>query len=65
MKITQEVRDFAATQNGPADGFLAACGVASVDAKRAAFAKGTTHVDAEAGMAAMSETFREIYLPAE
>ena len=68
MKITQEVRDFAAKQNGPADGFLAAGGVASVDAERAAFAKGTTHADAEAGMAAMSETFREkggeIYLPA-
>ncbi|RVT92857.1 phosphomethylpyrimidine synthase ThiC [Sphingomonas crocodyli] len=46
MKITQEVRDFAAKQNQPADGFLAA----------------------EAGMAEMSEKFREkggeIYLPA-
>ncbi|MBU3077074.1 phosphomethylpyrimidine synthase ThiC [Sphingomonas quercus] len=46
MKITQEVRDFAAKQNAPADSFLAA----------------------EAGMAEMSEKFREkgseIYLPA-
>ncbi|HYG46362.1 MAG TPA: phosphomethylpyrimidine synthase ThiC [Allosphingosinicella sp.] len=46
MKITQEVRDFAAKQNQPADAFLAA----------------------EAGMAEMSEKFREkgseIYLPA-
>jgi phosphomethylpyrimidine synthase len=48
MKITQEVRDFAAKQNQGADSFLAA--------------------DAEAGMAEMSEKFREtggeIYLPA-
>jgi phosphomethylpyrimidine synthase len=69
MKITQEVRDFAAKQNSPADGFLAAGAGQAVDAERAAFAKGTTHADAEAGMAAMSETFREkggeIYLPAE
>ena len=46
MKITQEVREFAAKQNGAADSFLAA----------------------EAGMAEMSEKFREkggeIYLPA-
>ncbi|HWV12272.1 MAG TPA: phosphomethylpyrimidine synthase ThiC, partial [Sphingobium sp.] len=49
MKITQEVRDFAAKQNQPSDQFLAA-------------------EDAEAGMAEMSETFKnkgsEIYLPA-
>ncbi|TFI59487.1 phosphomethylpyrimidine synthase ThiC [Sphingomonas parva] len=49
MKITQEVRDFAARQNAPADTVLAAG-------------------DAEAGMAEMSEKFREkggeIYLPA-
>ncbi|TVV71469.1 phosphomethylpyrimidine synthase ThiC [Sphingomonas solaris] len=55
MKITQEVRDFAATQNQPSSSFLAAQPVASEDA--------------EAGMAKMSETFREkggeIYLPAE
>ena len=48
MKITQEVRDFAAKQNQDAGAFLAA--------------------DAEAGMAEMSEKFREkggeIYLPA-
>ncbi|MEH3107766.1 MAG: phosphomethylpyrimidine synthase ThiC [Sphingomonas fennica] len=53
MKITQEVRDFAAKQNAPADTFLAAAPVA----------------DADAGMAEMSERFREqggeIYLPAE
>jgi phosphomethylpyrimidine synthase len=61
MKITQEVRDFAAKQNSPADTFLAAD---DADAERALFAKG----DAEQGMAAMSEVFRErggeIYLPA-
>jgi len=49
MKITQEVRDFAATKNAPADTFIAAG-------------------DAEAGMRAMSDVFREkggeIYLPA-
>ncbi len=50
MKITQEVRDFAARQNAPVETFVAA-------------------EDAEAGMAAMSERFREkgseVYLPAE
>ena len=40
MKITQQVRDFAAKQNQPADAFIAAG-------------------DAEAGMAEMSERFRE------
>lgn len=49
MKITQEVRDFAATKNAPADQFIAAG-------------------EAEAGMRAMSDVFREkggeIYLPA-
>jgi len=41
MKITQEVRDFAAKQNAEADAFIAA-------------------EEAEAGMAAMSERFREV-----
>ena len=54
MKITQEVRDFAAKQNAGIDTFVAAEG-------------GT--LDAEAGMAEMSEVFKEkggeIYLPAE
>ncbi len=53
MKITQEVRDFAAKQNQEADAFLAAK---------------PSEADAEAGMAEMSEKFREkggeIYLPA-
>ncbi len=66
MKITQEVRDFAAKQNSPADSFLAA-DVDHSDADRANFAKGT-RADAEKGMADMSEQFRakggEIYLPA-
>jgi phosphomethylpyrimidine synthase len=52
MKITQEVREFAARQNS--DAFLAAEPIAPADA--------------EAGMAEMSEKFREkggeIYLPA-
>ncbi|RYF15666.1 MAG: phosphomethylpyrimidine synthase ThiC, partial [Oxalobacteraceae bacterium] len=67
MKITQEVRDFAAKQNQPADTFLAA-DVDQTDTNRALFAKGS-HADAEKGMADMSEKFRErgseIYLPAE
>ena len=49
MKITQEVRDFAARQNAPVETFVAA-------------------EEAEAGMAGMSERFREkgseVYLPA-
>ena len=49
MKITQEVRDFAAKQNAPVETFVAA-------------------EEAEAGMAAMSERFKEkggeVYLPA-
>jgi phosphomethylpyrimidine synthase len=48
MKITQEVREFAAKQNAPVETFVAA-------------------EDAEAGMAAMSERFKEkggeVYLP--
>jgi phosphomethylpyrimidine synthase len=68
MKITQEVRDFAAKQNAPADTFLAASApVDGADGNRAAFARGS-HAEAEAGMAAMSEVFKdkggEIYLPA-
>ena len=55
MKITQEVREFAAKQNQSADSFLAATPLAPAEA--------------EAGMAEMSEKFREkggeIYLPAE
>ncbi|MEA1157560.1 hypothetical protein U8M34_28855, partial [Klebsiella pneumoniae] len=54
MKITQEVRDFAARQNQESTGFIAA-GQADP-------------TSAEAGMAEMSEVFREkggeIYLPA-
>jgi phosphomethylpyrimidine synthase len=55
MKITQEVRDFAAKQNAGADIFIAADLSAEASEK------------AEAGMAEMSERFREkggeIYLP--
>ncbi|MFD1949619.1 phosphomethylpyrimidine synthase ThiC [Sphingomonas arantia] len=51
MKITQEVRDFAAKQNAPADTFIAA----------------TSPDEAERGMADMKEKFRlsgsELYLP--
>jgi len=66
MKITAEVREFAAKQNQPADGFLEAD---AADAQRALFASGKASVaDAEAGMAEMSERFKakgsEVYLPA-
>ena len=68
MKITQEVRDFAAKQNAPADTFLAA-DVDQTDTNRVSFAKGVTFLEAEKGMADMSNKFRErgseIYLPAE
>ncbi|MGY4395117.1 phosphomethylpyrimidine synthase [Sphingomonas sp. UYAg733] len=69
MKITQEVRDFAAKQNQPADAFIAAGDAEKkADGDRAAFANGTTHAEAEKGMAEMSEVFKEkggeIYLPA-
>ncbi|KQT35082.1 phosphomethylpyrimidine synthase [Sphingomonas sp. Leaf412] len=62
MKITQEVRDFAAKQNSGVDGFIAAgaSGAETAAASKAAALK---------GMEEMSETFRakggEIYLPAE
>jgi len=59
MKITQEVRDFAAKQN--TDSFIAAT-------EHGTAAPAVTAADAEAGMAEMSEKFREkggeIYLPA-
>jgi phosphomethylpyrimidine synthase len=62
MKITQEVRDFAAKQNQPADAFLAAgspSGAETAEASRLAAIK---------GMEEMSERFRakggEVYLPA-
>jgi len=45
MKITQEVRDFAAKQNASADSFLAATPL--------------PEAEAEAGMAAMSKVFKE------
>jgi phosphomethylpyrimidine synthase len=70
MKITQEVRDFAAKQNAPADTFLAADADAATgaDAARSAFANPSAVADAEAGMAKMSELYneggRELYIGA-
>jgi len=68
MKITQEVRDFAAKQNAPADTFIAADAPADGDAARSLFANPVSVADAEKGMDEMSEKFREkggeIYLPA-
>jgi phosphomethylpyrimidine synthase len=70
MKITQEVRDFAAKQNASADTFLAANPsppVGEGDSPQASGVRGGLG-EAEAGMAEMSEKFREkggeIYLPA-
>jgi phosphomethylpyrimidine synthase len=55
MKITQEVREFAAKQNAGVESFVAAeeaeAGMAGVGA--------ATEVNAETGMAQMSEKFRE------
>jgi phosphomethylpyrimidine synthase len=64
MKITAEVREFAAKQNSSADTFIAAD---KADADRALFAGGKGSVaDAEAGMAEMSKLYnengRELYL---
>jgi phosphomethylpyrimidine synthase len=73
MKITQEVRDFAARQNQSADTFLAAeksspAFAGEGDHPKGGGGAGTAAADAEAGMAEMSEKFREkggeIYLPA-
>ena len=63
MKITAEVREFAAKQNQPADGFLATGG--PTGAETAAASKAA----ALKGMAEMSERFREsggeVYVPTE
>lgn len=77
MKITQEVRDFAAKQNQPSDQFLAADAAKALSPTGRGLGEGetpSTDADApvlsevEAGMAEMSEKFREkggeIYLPA-
>ncbi|MHA3841893.1 phosphomethylpyrimidine synthase ThiC [Sphingomonas aestuarii] len=67
MKITQEVRDFAAKQNQSADSFLAANPPRHGEGGHSALPNGgggspqapTTVEEAEAGMAAMSEVFKE------
>ena len=84
MKITQEVREFAARQNQSGDAFLAATptvrpepveGLSSLSTAQEEGTASTSsartdlgEAEAEAGMAAMSEKFREkggeIYLPA-
>jgi phosphomethylpyrimidine synthase len=74
MKITQEVRDFAAKQNASADSFLAANPPRNGEEDRSPLpangggAAAPAAEDAEGGMAEMSEKFREkggeIYLPA-
>jgi phosphomethylpyrimidine synthase len=62
MKITQEVRDFAAKQNQPADAFLASGGPTGAETAEA------SRLAAIKGMEEMSERFREkggeVYLPA-
>jgi phosphomethylpyrimidine synthase len=61
MKITQEVRDFAAKQNQTADGFLAASPSPLAGEGDSAELSGESGLpeEAEAGMAEMSEKFRE------
>jgi phosphomethylpyrimidine synthase len=68
MKITQEVRDFAAKQNQEADAFIAANPPRHGEGDQPQAGGGVSDADAEAGMEAMSEAFKakggEIYLPA-
>jgi phosphomethylpyrimidine synthase len=72
MKITQEVRDFAAKQNASADTFLEANPPRNGEGDQPKAGGGgpteKAQTEAEAGMAEMSEKFREkggeIYLPA-
>ncbi|HEY0043230.1 MAG TPA: phosphomethylpyrimidine synthase ThiC, partial [Allosphingosinicella sp.] len=74
MKITQEVRDFAAKQNASADTFLEATQSSPAfagegDQPKAGGGAASAEAEAEQGMAKMSERFREkggeIYLPAD
>ncbi len=73
MKITQEVRDFAAKQNAGVETFVAANPPRNGEGDHAQHGGGAqaplADADAEAGMAEMSEKFREeggeIYVPAE
>jgi len=55
MKITQEVRDFAAKQNQGAESFLATSPLPQAGGVRG----GQSPADAEAGMAEMSKVFKE------
>ncbi|MCG7349994.1 phosphomethylpyrimidine synthase ThiC [Sphingomonas sp. ACRSK] len=71
MKITQEVREFAARQNAPVETFVAAHPPLQGEGDPAKHGGGVSPLDAasaEAGMAEMSERFREkgseVYLPA-
>jgi phosphomethylpyrimidine synthase len=69
MKITQEVRDFAAKQNQEADAFIAAENPPRHgEGDQPQAGGGVSDADAKAGMEAMSEAFKakggEIYLPA-
>jgi phosphomethylpyrimidine synthase len=68
MKITQEVRDFAAKQNQEADAFIAANPPRHGEGDQPQAGGGVSDADAEKGMEAMSEAFKakggEIYLPA-
>ncbi|NTS65954.1 phosphomethylpyrimidine synthase ThiC [Sphingomonas sp. HHU CXW] len=62
MKITQEVRDFAAKQNAPVETFVAAQPPRHGEGDHAQHGEGAAPLDAtsaEAGMAEMSERFRE------
>jgi phosphomethylpyrimidine synthase len=72
MKITAEVREFAAKQNAGVETFLAANPTRTGEGNPAQQGGGGAPLDAaaaEAGMAQMSEKFREkgseVYLPAE
>jgi phosphomethylpyrimidine synthase len=62
MKITQDVRDFAAKQNQSADSFLAANPPRNGEGDHAKHGGGAAlaEAEAEAGMAEMSKVFREV-----
>jgi phosphomethylpyrimidine synthase len=68
MKITAEVREFAAKQNQESNAFIAASGTTPAQPETVE-GHAPTLAEAEAGMKEMSEVFKEkggeVYLPAE
>jgi len=68
MKITQEVRDFAAKQNQESDAFIAASGTTPAQPELVEGHAQTSAEEAEKGMEKMAEKYRDggdLYVPAE